>query len=236
MKEEQADTSYNFEKHIILCEWNYRAKMIVKELRLNPRTKRTPIILIADIEKKPINDNKLFFVKGNLIEETLVQANLQKAKTVIILGDDNLDSEIRDLKVVSSTLTVETINPDAYTIVELINEKYFVMCQNAFADEIIVSSNFSSHLIAHTIINNGISKVVTSMLSDRYDNNQLQRIQASADEIDRLFMDVFVRMKQYNQSILIGIQKGKNGEVIFNPSSDYKIRDKDYLIVIAHHN
>ena len=44
--------SYSFENHIILCEWNYRAEIILKELRLE--TEKTPIILIADIDRKPV--------------------------------------------------------------------------------------------------------------------------------------------------------------------------------------
>ncbi|GEM_PF-555909 len=234
--EEQGLTSYKFEDHIILCEWNYRSKMIVKELRLDSKTKRTRIVLIANIDKKPIDDPNLFFVKGNVNEETLDKANLKKAKTVIILGDDNLDYVKRDVKVVSSTLLVETKNPDAYTIVELISEKYFVMCETAKADEIIVLSNFSSHLIAHTIINNGISKVVSNMLSKEFDDNQLRKIPVPEDAIDAPFLDVFIRMKQYNQSIIIAIQNDDTRTVIFNPPSEYRLKKEENFIVIANNN
>ncbi|MEO1560361.1 MAG: potassium channel family protein, partial [Cyanobacteria bacterium J06632_19] len=128
--------SYSFEEHRILCEWNYRAEIVHKELRLEQKTETTPIVLIADIDRKPINikDKNLFFVKGPVSDKTLHQANLKQAETVIILGDSNLDYTNRDAKVVLSTLTVESINPEVYTIVELVDEAHIETCKRAYAD------------------------------------------------------------------------------------------------------
>ena len=156
--------SYSFEDHIILCEWNYRAEIILKELRLEQETEKTPIVLVADIARKPVKDKYLYFVKGEVCDETLHQANLMKAKTVIILGDDNVDYKQRDAKVILSVLTVESINKDAYTIAELINEKNIETCKRAYADEIIVSSKLSSNLISSATINHGISKVISDKI------------------------------------------------------------------------
>ena len=236
-KEEQGIISYNFEKHIILCEWNYRSKMVIKKLRLHPKTRRKPIILIADIDKKPIDDKNLFFVKGQVNEETLHKANLEKAKTVIILGDDNLSYENRDVKVASSTLTVETINPNAYKIVELLNENNVYYYQAvASANEIILSSNFSSYVIAHSTIDYGISKIISHLLSQFYGANQLHKMPVPNNEINCNFMETFVRMKQCQEIIIVAIQQGEEGKVITNPSSDYQLTADDYLIVIADNN
>ncbi|MEM9924634.1 MAG: ion channel [Cyanobacteria bacterium P01_D01_bin.50] len=236
-KQEQGLIDYKFEKHIILCEWNYRSKMVIKQLRLHPKTKRVRIVLIADIDKKPIDDNNLFFVKGQVNEETLRKANLEKAKTVIILGDDHLGYENRDVKVASSTLTVETINPNAYKIVELLDEKkaYYYRAL-AYANEIILSSDFSSYVIAHSTIDYGISTVISNLLSQFYGANQLHKIPVPTDDMNCAFMDVFVRMKQDQEIIIVAIQQGEEGKVITNPDSDYQLTADDYLIVIADDN
>ncbi|MEO1377799.1 MAG: NAD-binding protein [Cyanobacteria bacterium J06635_10] len=234
-EEEKGLFCYTFEGHIILCEWNYRSRQIIEKLRRNYRTRKTPIVLIANIDKKPIDYGNLFFVKGSVNDETLQQANVKKAKTVIILGDDNLDDVNRDTKVALSTLTVETINRSAYTIVELVNENYVEICNRAHADEIIVSSNLSSQLIVDSIINDGISNVIFNLLSKQYDN-QLYKIPVPEDEVNRLFIDVFARMKEHRQSIVIAIQQGEGGDVITNPSSNYTLRDDDYLIMIFNYN
>lgn len=224
--------SYNFEGHIIICEWNYRSERILNELHLKPETEKTNIVLIADIDKKPINDKHLFFVKGEVNDETLDKANLKKAKTVIILGDDNLDYKQRDAKVILSTLNVESINKDAYTIVEILNEKNIETCKRANADEIIVSSKISSNLISTAAINHGISKVITDIVTYEY-GSQLFKIPVRESEVGHDFIDVFMKMKQDYHCTIIAIEEGATGNTTSNPLPDYKLAADDYLIYIG---
>lgn len=234
IREDLGMSSYNFEDHVILCEWNYRMQFILKELRLASQFKEIPIVLIANIERNPIDDENLFFIQGQVSDETLERANLVKAKTVIILGDDSLDYTARDAKVILSTLTVESINPKAYTIVELVNEAYVMTCKRAKADEIIVSSELSSMLISQATLNHGITKVISDLLTSQDGSNQLYKIPVPKSEVGLSFMEVFIQMKQVYQSIVLAVQKGSEGEVISNPPSDYQLENDDYLLVIAH--
>ncbi len=226
--------SYSFENHIILCEWNYRAEIILKELRLESETEKTPIVLISDIDRKPVKDKYLFFVKGDVCDETLHQANLLKAKTVIILGDENLDYKQRDAKVILSTLTIESINKNAYTIAELINEKNIETCKRAYADEIIVTSKLSSNLISSAAIHHGISKVISDIVTYEY-GSQIFKIPVPESEVGHLFIDVFIKMKKDFQTTVIAIVNGNEGETISNPPPDYQLKKNDYLIFIGSH-
>lgn len=231
-RQELGMSSYKFENHIILCEWNLRSRVILKELRLEPQTKEKPIVLIANIERKPVEDENLFFIQGQVSDETLNRANLIKAKTVIILGDDSLDCTTRDAKVVLSTLTIESINPNAYTIVELGDPAHVQTCKRAKADQIIVSSELSSMLLAQEALNHGITKVVADLLSFQ-DGNQLYKIPLPKSQIGKPFIDVFIYMKQMYQSTVVAVQKASDGEVISNPPTDYHLENNDDLIVIA---
>ena len=225
-------SDYKFKEHIILCEWNYRAKAIVNELRLDESTQEKPVVLIAEVDRKPMDDRNLFFIQGNVCDETLERANLIAASTVIILGDDNLDDTARDAKVILSTLTVESINTHAYIIVELVNESHLQTCKRAKADEIIVGSELSSMLISQAVLNHGISKVVSDLLT-AHRGNQLYKIPIPQSQIGKTFMDVFVYLKQSYHSIAVAIEKEPEGEVISNPPADYPLRKEDDLIVIA---
>lgn len=225
-------TSYNFENHIILCEWNHRACAILKEFRADPQTANASIVLIAEIPRKPVNDENLFFIQGSVNDETLNRANLPKASTVVILGDDRLDATARDAKVVLTTLTIESLNPEVYTIVELMDEAHVQHCKRAKADEIIVSSELSSGLISRAALNHGITKVVSELLSAQY-GNDLYKLPIPTSMIDRSFIEVFMEMKQKHQSIVLALQKGEQGEVISNPPVDYQLEQSDYLIVIS---
>ena len=223
--------AYNHQNHFILCEWNYRTHNILKELRQKSKTRHLPVVLIADLERKPVEDDYLYFVRGQVADETLMRANLPEASTVIILGDDTLDYSNRDAKVVLATLTVESINPDVYTVVELVNEAYVPTCRRAQADEIIVGSEISSRLMLSAALNHSISLIITELLCYKY-GNQLDKIRVPQSEIGQHFIDVLLHMKQNHHSIVVGIQQGEKGLLLSNPDSNYRLQADDFLIVI----
>jgi len=232
MKEDRGMRASTVENHIIICEWNHRTRAVIKELRADSQTSNVPLVLIADIDEKPIDDNNLFFVRGTVNEETLEKANLQKARTVVVLGDDSVETTARDAKVVLSTLTIESMNPDVYTVVELVDKANERHCLRANADEIIVGSELSSHLIASAASDHGISKVISELLSSRY-GNELYSMPVSEEMIGSKFIDIFISMKTQSNAIVLGVQKGSTGEFISNPDVDYLLTQEDNLLVIS---
>ena len=220
------------DNHIIICEWNHRTRAIIKELRADTHTTNIPLILIADIEEKPIDDENLFFVRGSVNEETLEKANLKKAHTIVVLGDDTVETTARDAKVVLSTLTIESMNPDVYSVVELADKSNEQHCIRANADEIIISSELSSHLIASATNNHGISRVISELLSNRY-GNEFYSMPVPEKMIGAKFLDVFIALKTESNATVLGVQKGSHGEFISNPDIDYLICEKDNLLVIS---
>lgn len=232
LKEDRGMSSFEFENHVILCEWNNRARGILNELRMDERCAETPIVLIADIEMKPVDDDYLYFIQGVVNEENLKRANVYKAKTVLILGKDQLDDNARDAQAVLATLAVESMNRSAYTIVELVDEKNVRHCERANADEIIVGSEFGSKLISRAALDHGISKVISELLSSKI-GNDLNMLPMDGSMVGKSFMDVFTEMKKNGNYIVLAVQKNQGGEVISNPPADHKMAAGDQLIVIS---
>ena len=218
--------------HIIICEWNHRARGVWKELRSDTQTENLPIVVIADIEEKPVDDPGLVFIRGIVNEETLKMANLKQATTIIILGDDRLETTAKDAKVVLTTLTVETINPEVYSVVELADKTNELHCQRANANEIIIGSELSSHLLASAASDHGISRIISELLSSRY-GNELYSMAVPEQMIGNTFLDLFIAMKKEQNTTVLGVQKGRGGEFISNPDADYLITAEDYLLVIS---
>ena len=233
LRKERGMSSYNLESHIILCEWNHRAKAIIQELRSDPRVEAAPIALIAEIDMKPLEDDHLFFIQGSVNEENLKRANLEKANTVIILGDDNLVPSARDAKAVLATLTVESINPAVYTIVEIIDAINARHCERARADEIIVGSKFNSRLISRAAVDHGISRVLDDLLSSRLGQNDLFKIPVPEFIVNKNFIEIFSELKRTNNIIALAVQKGNKGEIVANPPTGYQVKRDDHLFVIS---
>ena len=232
MKENSGMRKTDLQDHIIICEWNHRARAILRELRANNRTANSPIVLIADISEKPLDDDLLFFVRGNINEEALNQANLKQARTVVVLGDDNLEPTSRDAKVVLTTLTIESMANQVHTVVELVDKANEQHCRRAKADEIIVGSEISSHLIATATLDHGISTVVSELLSSSY-GNELRTMPVPKEMAGKKFIEVFTAIKQEYQATVLGVQKGKGGELITNPEVDSMVESHDSLIIVG---
>jgi voltage-gated potassium channel len=235
LKENRGMSEYAFKGHIILCEWNSRTAAVIKELRLTPQTEFTPIVLIANLEHNPCRAERVYFISGNVNDDTLTRANIKDAATVLILGDDHLDDIARDAKVILSTLTVESLNQRVYTVVELVDETHVITCQRANANEIVVGNEITSRLMSQAVLNHGMSKVVSQLLTAENDN-QLYKIPVPKFKVGKPFLEVLVYMKEQYQATVVALQSGGNGEVISNPPNDLYVNADDALIVIAQHH
>lgn len=231
MKENKGMLPSSATGHVIICSWNERAKAILKELRADAQTADSPVVLVAEIEEKPVDDPNLFFIRGAADEEVLRKANLPEAKTVIVLGDDQADPAARDAKTVLTVLTIESINRDVYTVVELMSKANEQHCRWANANEIIVSSELSSHLLASAALNHGISGIVADLLS-RQRGHELHSMPAPAELAGKTYLEVLVAMKTSRNATVIGVMQ-RGGGFVSNPAADYRVAENDLLAVIS---
>ena len=232
LREERGLTAHRYHNHIVLCEWNHRTRAILHDLRLDPKIAERPIVLIADLDSKPVEDDNLYFVSGEVNDETLGRANIAEAETVVILGDDRLDPTARDAKVVLATLTAESINRNVYTIVELVSDANIRHVRRASADEVVVNNTVTSGLLARAALDHGITKVISEWLSLEY-GDELYKLLAPASLVGQSFVDVLAHMKRQYGSIVIGVQRGTTGDVISNPPFDYVLAAGDLVIIVA---
>ena len=224
--------SYDLEGHIILCGWNERMQEVLNDLRADARTAQAVIVLIADIETKPVVDERLHFVRGDLTEEHLRRAGIERAATILIVGDQSLEPGARDAKTVLSTLTVESINPDVYSIVELASEANVRHCERANADEIIVGAELCSRVMSTAALDHGISTVLRELL-----NAQVGRDLITAPVppalAGRTFSEVLADLKRDHGMIALAVQRHGRAEVLTNPDADFRVEADDRLVVIS---
>lgn len=230
LRRDRGMTQMSFEGHIILCHWNHRTEEILRELRRDSRTAESPVVLISSQDNKPVDDDDLYFIRGPVHEENLSKAGIQTATTVVIVGDSQLEETARDAQVVLATLTIESMNPDAYTIVELALSENVRHCERARADEIIVGDRFASHLLATAAVDHGLSKVVSELLSHGT-GQDLERHPIAAEYADGTYFDMICGMKKARKGLPVAVQRGK--EVVTNPPADYRLAAGDQVICIV---
>ncbi|CAN2041271.1 voltage-gated potassium channel [Candidatus Magnetomoraceae bacterium gMMP-15] len=219
-------------KHFIICGWNFRGKKIIEELRADPKSSNIPIVIIADIDEKPVDDENLHFIRGEVKPEILRKANIKKAQVAVILADDNLDSYARDAKTILNTLTIKNICPDIYTCVELMDPNNMEHCKMAKADEIIVLGELSTNLLVQAALDHGITYMITELVTNRY-GEDLYKIDPPLYLKNHTFFEIMCELKKKHGILCIGVIDKNRRNFAANPDSDYIIKDDDQLIVVA---
>ena len=232
MRKDRGMDSCKFEKHIILCGWNGRTKEILADLRADARSADRGIALVADIDAKPVPDDHLHFVRGDVTEENLKRAGIDAAATVVIVGDRSLDYSARDAKAVLATLTVKSLNSEVYSIVELATEANVRHCERAKADEIVVGAELCSRVMSTAAHDHGISTVLRELLSASVGQDLVTEPVPSA-LAGRTFFDVFSTLKRDEDKIAVAIQRQGNGAIETNPGTDAVVGAADRLVVIS---
>lgn len=232
LKEGHGLKAVKVKNHFIICGWSYKAKGIIEELRADCKVKNKPIVFIADIPEKPLEDEDTYFIHGEINTDTLEMANLKEAAVTIILSDEQLDSYSRDAKVILNTLTIRTLNPDVYICAEISDSKNMQHGKMAGANEIIVIGGLSSNLLVQAALDHGITKIFIELASNRY-GNQLYKIKPPRKLVGLQFSEVLTTLKKEYDTIVLAVETSVDNKLIANPPNEYVIQSEDQLVLIA---
>jgi voltage-gated potassium channel len=158
---------YKGENHLILIGWSTKAKFAVEEiLESDPNI---DIIIIDHLQQAPFDSERVHYVHGDAADEnTLTQANLTKAKSVIIFADDTIvETSLSDGKTLLIATTVERLAPDAHTIVEIMEEQHIKNFNHVNVNEFILSRGMISRLAVRATLFQGVTNIFRQLLSSR---------------------------------------------------------------------
>ncbi|MBN1997493.1 NAD-binding protein [candidate division KSB1 bacterium] len=253
--------------HYVICNWSRKADIIVRQLHDTSVLHRCPIIVITkfpeDIPQTSDPEYRgILVVAGDPTNsEILERADLKHAKTVIVLAEEN-DPDNADSKTILTVLAIDSINPNAHVIVELLssrNETYF---QYTHADEIICLEQLAEKLLAQSALTPGLSQVYMDLLTQSADTNEIYQEVVPDCFIGKSYAEVEKQIIEIDDKdiILIGFstrdikmvndRKAYNGsghvihakKVIINPKSSsnakyskqYRFQPGDTIFMISY--
>ncbi len=232
LKEGKGTKAVKVNDHFIICEWSLKVKEIVDELRADQKVQDRPILLIADIPEKPLEDDNMYFIRGEVNDETLGKANLQGACVVMVLASNKVDSGSRDAKTILNILSIRTLKPDIYICAEIEDTKNLQHCKRAGANEIIVIGKLSSNLLVQAALDHGITHFITELVSNRI-GCQLYKIKPAKGMLGKPFIEVLTQLKKEHDFIIVAVESLASKKFISNPPIDYVIQPEDQLVVVA---
>ena len=227
-----------FRDHIVICGWTLNTPKILEELTSEDIKTKRKIVVLADLEKNPMEREDICFVSGDPTkDEDLIRAGIMNANTAIITLDRKSDNP--DAKAILIALAVESLNREVYTCVELENpenEKHLV---HACVDEVVCLGRLSQNLIVHSSLKHGLSRLFSELVTHNF-GHEFYKMVVPKRFLGEAFPHAVKRLLDEEGVILTAVERkatDNNGEIasdiLVNPGFDFVLREGDCMFVIA---
>jgi voltage-gated potassium channel len=166
-KREEGKMNYKGENHILIIGWSKKAEYAVYEIL---ETAETDVVIIDLLEKAPLLNDRVFYVKGDAAAiHTLEKASIKEAKAVLIFADETIqNSQLADGKSLLIASTVESYVPEIHTTVEIMHEEHIQNFKHIHVDEFVLTHETISRLAVRSAFTKGISTVYSQLMSRQH--------------------------------------------------------------------
>jgi len=171
-----------FKNHIIICGWNERTLLLIRNLTHENLSEKKPLVILAkDLDFNPIDKYHLDKEYINYISgegsdrNALLRANIEEAERVVVMANSkSSDPDARSLLMI---LTIERFchkltrekkrigRDEIYTIVELMNKDNEQIAKDANANQIIFLGDVETMIFSQSIQTPGITKFVNEIFN-----------------------------------------------------------------------
>jgi voltage-gated potassium channel len=225
--------TYKGSDHLLICGWSPKGAEIIRELRAKEVEDARDIVILVDTDTVPFEGEGITFIRGNTSNDAdLQRAGIERVSTVIVLADHtNASGEADDLDARSllTTLAVESMNPDAYTCVEVVKSENRQHFERTRADELVVSAELTGALLAASARTHGLTEVIADLLTHP-EGQELYRVPAPPELVNQTVRFALEQLKDVHESLLVGVFT--NGHCQVNPPSDTIIPAGSDLLVV----
>jgi voltage-gated potassium channel len=217
--------------HIVVCHNSPHLSLLVGQL-LNPQCPlRCPIVILADAAPEElIALPTVTFVKGDPTDDgDLRRAGVDTAAAAIILPTDFGDPPGSDARSLLTALAIEALNPDIYTVVEVLNPANAHHFAHAHVDEVISATDLGAKMAVQAALHPGLSRFVNSLLT--FDENGEFYTGPLPPDCAGSPEDALRTLYDRHGCILIGVVR--NGEMHLLPQCTERLSPGDTIIVLS---
>ncbi|MFO8109394.1 MAG: NAD-binding protein [Thermoplasmata archaeon] len=231
----------DFKNHVIICGWTNIGKITLEELMA---TKQKTVVIADKREEitkiRDFGDKKyLYTVFGDYKNENVLKrANIQNAKTIVIVTDDDSESLI-------ISLSVKEMNPDARMIVSIKNEELKKTLYSAGVTYVTSPSEMAGRMVASAAFEPEVARFVEDITTSTSGYDVQQYIISTNSYANGMTVGAFQKkMRTIKGPLMVAIgkyqpsrgrRKGnpKNWKLVTNPPSEATIKERDIIVVIG---
>ena len=215
----------NMSNHVVLCGYGQYGRLLADELCSDDIS-----FVIIEADTGRISDAQshgYLVIKGNgTDEETLIAAGVKRAKTLV----SGLPSDSDNVFI---TLTARELNSELQIIARVEHHKNKSKLRQAGANRVVMPTVVGAHRMARMITRPTTAEMLELFTVDS------GKVEIEMDEIyfpaDSLLVGKSISQVETNgrHGLLIVSVKQGNGEIIFNPGSDYVFAPDDTAVVMG---
>jgi len=202
LKEMIGMSKCKYKDHTILCGWCERGRIILNELVGSGKN----VAIIANERPPNLPSGSVFFVAGSPTDQSvLTQAGIEEAKAVVLLSERSGISESEaDAKSILIALAISSMNPNVYTVMELINPNNEKYARLANVDDIIYSDQIVAEMTAACAAYSGISVFFRDILCATDDGGHLCAFNVPDEFNGKTVKELFENVK-HEKNLPVGI-------------------------------
>ncbi|RZT21988.1 MULTISPECIES: potassium channel family protein [Fictibacillus] len=170
-RKEEGRLNFKGKGHFVIIGWSEKAKYAISEIiETHPEI---DIVLIDQLNVTPITHKNVHYIQGDPSSESvLMQANINDAKSVLVFSDDSIqDSALADGKTLLVVTSVERLNQQIHSTVEIKKEENIKNFRHAKVDEFVLSHETVSRMAVRSAFSRGITEIYTQLLSYKEGEN-----------------------------------------------------------------
>ncbi|HSJ00406.1 MAG TPA: NAD-binding protein [Patescibacteria group bacterium] len=226
LKEGQGMGAAGYTDHIVVCGWNETARDLIEELKGDEFT--TKVVVLHDAERNPAGDG-VYFVRGDITStDDLERCGIREAASAIVFPANR--SNEADMRSILAVMAIESIAPQVRTVVEANNPMHVPHFRRADADEILVTSQLASRLLARSALYPGLSELVTDIVSGG-EGSELYRVALPDDYVGLSVDELSTRLRGDHRATLLAVTR--DGRSMTNPPADFRLQPGDDAVVVA---
>lgn len=183
-----------YEGHTILCGWNGRAGLVVKELIASGQQ----VAVLTRVKPAELSHYDVFFVAGEPTNSArLLQAGIEKAESAIIFAEaqQGLTNDDIDAHTVLTALAVESLRPEIYTVVELLDRANERHARRANVDDVVYCKSTLADIVAACASQQGISSFISDILTYSDSGSALHAADIEPQWENRTIGELFAAMQ-----------------------------------------
>jgi len=239
--ESKGMNNIKLQDHIIICGWNERASLLIKNLTHKNLESKKQVVILADamdfnpIEQYHLNKEFVYYVKSAKVDRfSLEKANLAEAEMVIVLANkQHVDPDARTLL---SVLTIENYSkeliknnqrkkPQIYTVAEILDKDNESIAKDVQLNQIITLDDIEAKIFAQAIQTPGILDFIYEVF-DYNDYNDIYhiRVDDKCVFLGKTYDEILMLLRKYN-ILLLSINLGidKDNDTLDNIKSKYNL-------------